>query len=498
MKPASISRQAITLIMGRGLASTFTFLIPVILARHLSPSDYGTFKQIFLVYSTIFMILPLGMIQSLYYFIPKDPDHVRSYLAQSLIFLQASGLVALLFLLVFRRNIAEYFNNPALTSYFLQLGLFIFLMLSSSFFEALLISSQKINQAALLSFLSEASKTGMMLAPLLIWGDLTALMWGMNLFAFFRFSFTMFYIFRQYPFSLADFRWPSFRTQLAYSLPFGLAVVLQVTQDNLHQYVVAATYSPAIFAVYSVGMFQLPLIDLISTPMSQLLIVRMTALARQDGTANEVAVLWHDITRKLAMVFIPSFVFLQVMAGQVIVLLFTEAYLSSVALFRIAVFSFLTAILLSEGALRAYANTAFILKITFMKLVLTLLLIFPFLNWFGLKGGIVALILVLTIAKSVALWKLSALIPLNFSRLLPWRDLLRISVFSSICAAPLLLIKSIHFPSMFVLLAVAGSVYTTFYLLFLFTSSLVSFDEKREIARMIRRVGGRFPAFSKF
>lgn len=51
-------------------------------------------------------------------------------------------------------------------------------MLSSAYFEALLISSQKIGQAALLGFVSEATKTASMLILLILTGRLSDLMWG--------------------------------------------------------------------------------------------------------------------------------------------------------------------------------------------------------------------------------------------------------------------------------------------------------------------------------
>lgn len=495
-KPASINKQALTLIFGRGLASSFTFLIPIVLARYLAPAEYGTYKQIFLVYSSLFMVLPFGIIQSLYYFVPKEPERMRTYLVQAFLFLQGSGLIALLFLAFFGKSISRYLNNPDLEPYLFQMGLFIFLMLSSAYFEALLISAQKIGQAALLGFVSEATKTASMLIPLILTGHLSDLMWGMNLFAFFRFCFVLVYVFRGYSLSWRDIQWPAFRAQMAYSIPFGFAVILQVSQDKFHQYVVAYSYSAAVFAVYSVGMFQLPIVELIYTPMSQLLIVRMAAL-RQRSTREEIITLWFDITKKLAMVFFPVFVFLQLMAHELIVLLFTPTYLTAIPLFRVSLLSLLTAIFLTEGVLRAYAETHFILKTTFMKLALTLILIFPFLAWFGLSGGVITLIVVLVMAKIWMLWKISHLIPLSLADLLPWRDLFSIAFFSVLCAIPVLFVKSFGIESTLVLLGVSAAIYSLFYLIFLLTSHLVTFDEKREIARMVRRVGALLPATSK-
>lgn len=495
-KPASINKQALTLIFGKGLASGFTFLIPIVLARYLAPAEYGTYKQIFLIYASLFTVLPFGIIQSLYYFVPKAPERIRTYLVQAFAFLQGSGLIALLFLWSFRATIADHLSNPDLAPYLFQMGLFIFLMLSSAYFEALLISSQKIGQAALFGVVSEATKTASMLIPLILTGRLSALMWGMNLFAFCRFCLVSVYLFRSYSLSWREIQWPAFRQQMAYSVPFGLAVILQVSQDQFHQYVVAYSYSAAVFAVYSVGMFQLPIVELIYTPMSQLMIVRMTAL-RQRSTREEIISLWFDITRKLAMVFFPVFVFLQLMARELIVFLFTPTYLASVPLFRVALLSLLTAILLTEGVLRAYAETHFILKTTFMKLVLTLILIFPFLSWFGLSGGVITLTVVLAMAKMWMLWKVSRLIPLSVADLLPWRDLFSIAFFSLLCGIPVLFVKRFEIASPLLLLGVCAAVFTLFYLIFLFTSHLITFDEKREIARMVRRVGALLPAASK-
>lgn len=495
-KPASINKQALTLIFGKGLASSFTFLIPIVLARHLAPAEYGTYKQIFLIYASLFTVLPFGIIQSLYYFVPKEPERMKTYLVQAFVFLQGSGLIALLFLAFFGETISRHLSNPNLAPYLFQMGMFIFLMLSSAYFEALLISSQRIGRAALLGFASEATKTASMLVPLLLTGRLSDLMWGMNLFAFCRFCFVFVYVFRSDSLSWRDIQWPAFRKQMAYSIPFGLAVILQVSQDQFHQYVVAYSYSAAVFAVYSVGMFQLPIVELIYTPMSQLLIVRMAAL-RQRSTREEIISLWFDITKKLAMVFFPVFVFLQLMAPELITLLFTPTYLASVPLFRVALLSLLTAIILTEGVLRAYAETHFILKTTFMKLALTLILIFPFLSWFGLSGGVITLIAVLATAKTLMLWKVSRLIPLSVADLLPWRDLFSIAFFSALCGIPVLFVKSFEIASPLLLLGVSAAVFTLCYLVFLFTSHLITFDEKREIARIVRRVGALLPETSK-
>jgi hypothetical protein len=59
--PDSGARPAFLLVSGRTVAFAATFFIPVVLARVFSRSEFGTYKQLFLIYSTFYLIAPFGM-----------------------------------------------------------------------------------------------------------------------------------------------------------------------------------------------------------------------------------------------------------------------------------------------------------------------------------------------------------------------------------------------------------------------------------------------------
>jgi O-antigen/teichoic acid export membrane protein len=59
------------LMSGRTVAFAATFFIPVVLARVFSQAEFGTYKQIFLVYATLYYIAQFGMAESLFYFLPS-------------------------------------------------------------------------------------------------------------------------------------------------------------------------------------------------------------------------------------------------------------------------------------------------------------------------------------------------------------------------------------------------------------------------------------------
>ena len=107
------------------------------------------------------------------------------------------------------------------------------------------------------------------------------------------------------------------------------------------------------------------------------------------------------------------------------------------------------------------------------------------------------MVMVLGVAKMAMLWKISRLIPLSPKDLLPWRDLFSIAIFSLLCGIPVLFVKTFEIAHPALVILISAAIYTLFYLIFLLTSHLITFDEKREIVRMVRRVGALLPATSK-
>ena len=85
------------------------------------------------------------------------------------------------------------------------------------------------------------------------------------LFAAVRLAATLVVLWREFRSELARRPAACCARQLAYALPFALAVGIEVVHLNWHQYAVAARFDAAAFAIYAVGCLQIPLVDLIVT-----------------------------------------------------------------------------------------------------------------------------------------------------------------------------------------------------------------------------------------
>src|SRR5207253_3417525 len=116
-KPRGILGQAGPLMLGRAGATVLGFALPLILTRLLAQAEFGTYKQVWLVVTTGYFMLQLGLAQSLYYFVPRKDGRAREWLTQSFLSLSVLGSVCAAFLYQARFVIARQFANPELASF---------------------------------------------------------------------------------------------------------------------------------------------------------------------------------------------------------------------------------------------------------------------------------------------------------------------------------------------------------------------------------------------
>ena len=64
-RQGGILTQAGPLMLGRGGATVLGFALPLILTRLLPQAEFGTYKQVWLVVTTAYFMLQLGLAQSL-------------------------------------------------------------------------------------------------------------------------------------------------------------------------------------------------------------------------------------------------------------------------------------------------------------------------------------------------------------------------------------------------------------------------------------------------
>ncbi|MGV3592757.1 MAG: hypothetical protein ACO1PZ_13805, partial [Gammaproteobacteria bacterium] len=86
MRPTeAIFGPALVLMSGRALGFVAGFVVPLVLARAFGQAEFGTYKQLFLLYGTLFAVAQVGMAESLYYFLPSETERKGNYVVNVLL-----------------------------------------------------------------------------------------------------------------------------------------------------------------------------------------------------------------------------------------------------------------------------------------------------------------------------------------------------------------------------------------------------------------------------
>ncbi|WP_242396316.1 lipopolysaccharide biosynthesis protein [Anaeromyxobacter oryzisoli] len=418
----SILSRARPLMLARVAGIALTFAVPMVLARTLVPASYGTFKQGWLLSQTLALTLPMGLTQSLYYFVPRDRTGRDRYVAQTLWITLALGALAAALLLLARPLVQRGFGNPELTRNLPWVAAFTGFQLAGAALDVAWNAQARIVAAALARVATEAVRGLAMIAGARLTGTVEGVFAGIAAATALRAAVTVIALGRAHGFATDR---AALRRQFAYALPFGAAFLLIVPQQQYHQYAVAAAVSAAAFAVYSVGTFQLPVVDVLYTPVSELLQI---GLAEQEGAGRPPRAglaLFHEAVLQLSFAFVPLVGLLSVAAPALIAFLFSPRYVGAVPIFRLAVFQVALAALPLDGVMRARAQNRFMLVLSACKLAGTAALVTAGLALGGPAGALAGWIVAEAIARGAMLVRAARLFEASLRTILPLRALAR-------------------------------------------------------------------------
>lgn len=458
----SMSEQAVTLIIARGISFAITLVIPLMLVRLLSKAEFGAYRQGVLLFLTAYLLMPWGMSQSLYYFIPKDVKNRAGYLANTFLFLLAAGLITFVGFALSGPILDYCFHSDELTESAPWLGLYTFLMIASIYSDVVLTADNRVREAAWVILASEIVKAVAMVASALITRSYQGIVVGMIISAAARFIFTSYYFREELRRVLQGLDGALFRAQWAYSMPFGLMVVVSLFQDYFHQYYIAYSFSPAEFAIYTIGCLELPLIDLFLSSIGNIVMIKMTEQMGQQDRAGAKAT-WHDGVIKLALIFVPMTVYLIVVSEAFIVGVFTEKYRASVPIFIVSLFTLPVGMLLTDCVLRVYGETRYMLTMSIVRLPLTLIFVVGSLALLGMIGAAVGTVLVVVIVRVAMMVRIRSLLGSDLKTLLPWAALARIVAAALLASLPAIALTGLAISPKLILL-ISAPVYGLCYL----------------------------------
>ena len=174
----SLTGGALWLMAGKTVSFVFALALPLLLVRRLSQTDFGLYKQVFLLVGSAITMLPLGFVMSAFYFLPRQPGRRSRVAFNILLFHAAVAGVAALALLARPSILESIFHDPSLTTLAGPIACVLFLMVATSFLELLALANGDVRAATLLIVISNLTKTVLLLGAAFVFASVQALVWA--------------------------------------------------------------------------------------------------------------------------------------------------------------------------------------------------------------------------------------------------------------------------------------------------------------------------------
>jgi len=503
-----LTTQAGLLAASRAAGQLLNAVAGFVLVRFLTQEDFGTFRQLTLLFSTLVVLVDLGLTESLYYFIPRAPARRAVFMRQTVLVVTLLQIAVGAVLVLGGAWIGAYFHNSALPNHLLLLSISLGLSAITRLWEVELVAEQRVPMASLVSGAGETVKVALMMASLALGPSVERLLWAMALGAALKMAAFLWFIGR-------DLRWfagvsadAESNSQFGYSLVLWAPAIVNTLAIYAHQYIVGNRFTPAEFAIYSTACFQVPFLGALTTSIIEVMLVRVTA-ARAQGNYDEVKRTWNSACTKAMLVFLPMAVGLAVVATPLMAVLFGAPYAAAGPLFVLLVAGLPLHGLFTDNMLRAYGAMRSYAGFYAARLVLGLVLGIAGVVWFGMAGVALSTTLTMLLVRGWQLRKVARLLQVDFAHVLPWRALARIALACALAAVPAALCAILIARPVFILLTALPVFVLAYFLLalrfglfapvlaaadfrrrrvMLFTDSFIHGGTERQLVEALRRL----------
>ena len=356
-------------------------LLPIALVRILSKEDFGAYNQFFLLEVLVQTIFQMGIIHSLFYFVPRDKENAGGYLVNSLVLNVAVYIVAYVLVWCFRAQVAQQMGMAIIFTYFWHLAAYSMLVMLNVLLETYCAAFQKIRAASFLTIQREVIATLATLYAALRYRSLEEIFLALIIAR----AVTMGIGFAYVQFRLHGFRsrhyFQGLGEQIRYGLVLGLGATFGTIALRLHEIAVTRNYDIETYAVYAAGLKQIPVLQFFSQSIAAVALSQFALLVKKEDWAG-VREYWDRILGTMYGVGLPVAVGLLLIAEPLINIMFTSEYADAVSIFRLNTLATLSLVLNATLVLRAMDRNDVTLKVN-----LGMLLLLPPALHFGRKLG---------------------------------------------------------------------------------------------------------------
>ncbi|MBK9255858.1 MAG: oligosaccharide flippase family protein [Saprospiraceae bacterium] len=335
-----------------------------ILSRYFDKAEYGTYRQITYVYSSLVVLFSAGLPNIFSYFLPRLGQQEGKELVQRITkMLLLFGIVFGIFLYLGAPFIARFMGNIEMVSGLRKFSIVPVLLLPTMGLDGIFASVQKTHLLAIFSTLNRLVMLICIVLPvILIENSSNMAINGWILASII--SFLMSLWFKNLPYKGTSSLKSTIKNKdlFAYSIPLVTASLYGLLIRYADQFYISNYFGPEVYAEFSNGFIEIPLASVLTGSISIVLTPLFAKNSLTHDGINETFHIWKGVLIKSAVILYPIVVFLSIFGKEIMVFIYSKNYEQSGLYFQInTILNFFniitfTPILYAYGRVRFYSN----------------------------------------------------------------------------------------------------------------------------------------------
>ncbi len=442
--PYSLPAKAFIISFGKIINRLAALFAIIYLSYHLPKEDYGSYRQVWLLFNTLVPILSLGIPISVNYFFPLLKEKERkSFIFQTYFSLLILGLFFAVLFFLGSSIFSILFNNNQIKELMRYFCIIPFLALPTLFYQNLFVCLNNPVLATKISLVSSVFYFMSIIVPLELGYSIAVMIYSLTIFYLFQFLIISFLYYRIFKQEIFIFNKNLLVKQFQYAIPVGISSAIGIIVINIDSIFISAYFDTKSFAEYANGAMELPFIGIITGSIMAVLMPEFVKRYNEDKV-EDVIRLWHSSINKVATFFLPLMCFLFIFSQELIIIFFSNAYKNGISsdIFRIYLLQLPCRITIFGIILLSINQTKFVLKSTALCLLLNILLNYILIKEYnlGIMGPAVATVISLYFVSILQLKQISIKFNMKLSKIFPWVYLIKLICISIITTVIIYLI----------------------------------------------------------
>lgn len=308
-----------------------------ILSRYFSKYDYGTYKQVVYVYSSLLVLFSAGLPRVYSYFLPRyTPEEGLSIVKKVSKMLFVAGLLFSAFLFFLSGPISVVMHNPSLAHPLRVFSPIPIFLLPTLGLEGIFATYRKTMYLAIYNTISRFLMLVFIVAPVVFFkGSLTDALYGWVFISVLTFFLALY--FKTIPFRniVALPTGLTYQQLFGFSLPLVTASLWGMTIKAADPFFISHYFGNIVYAEYANGFIELPFVAMITSSTSVVLLPVFSKMIQDGNAVEDLLATWTSVLQKSALLIYPLVVFFIFYAETIMVLLYSEKYAASGAYFQI-------------------------------------------------------------------------------------------------------------------------------------------------------------------